>query len=521
MRVGLEHLDVSGLAVDLPATGETADPHIRVRSAVGLEGILEQGPEGLRITDLAAERVDLNELLLVFGSVVLTQKDGASFATVRGTFARPNDGEVELDLEAGAVQVTALTVEVGTVHVRGELRVEGFRLWVRGGEGRIEGDRVHVSGFGLRVGSADVAATELDAEGLRLGWGEGGFWMEARTLSGPSVQLSVGGVRVDARGVTVRDLALQGPKVSLGEVQVTGAVVSGTVPPKAPTREAAAAPEPAARPSAQGPTFDWRLLDGISGQVDVDMHVDLTVPVIGHRRATHHFRIPIEGGSLDYRQLESDLSTLENTILDFAVRDDGTLVLERGIPLLPTRGRGKPILVWHLGPDDLSMAHDRRVRLAVLPTFRVAGASEKETPAKDAEMGAAPAEGAGSGSGLALRALGLANLEVRLAHGEVKGPVAGAIQHIVFTTLAVQGDLHHGASDAPKGGALRGHLEGLEARIAGLRISEGQSLDLQRLGLGRLTDLELRFRGLRPESLELQLSALSLSGFSLGEPAPP
>ncbi len=114
------------------------------------------------------------------------------------------------------------------------------------------------------------------------------------------------------------------------------------------------------------------LLDGLAGVINVELSLDLTVPVIGRRRATHRFRIPIADGAVDYMGLEKDLSTLESALLDFAIRD-GALVLEMGIPFLPTRGLGKPILQWDLAPADLDLARRDRIRLAVLPRFRTVG----------------------------------------------------------------------------------------------------------------------------------------------------
>ncbi len=115
------------------------------------------------------------------------------------------------------------------------------------------------------------------------------------------------------------------------------------------------------------------LLDGLAGEINVDLALDLTVPVIGRRRATHRFRIPIVDGVVDYMGLEGDLSTLESALLDFAIRD-AALVLEMGNPVPPETRPRKPILQWDLAPAGLDLARRDRIRLAMLPRFRtVAG----------------------------------------------------------------------------------------------------------------------------------------------------
>src|SRR5690606_11056084 len=93
------------------------------------------------------------------------------------------------------------------------------------------------------------------------------------------------------------------------------------------------------------PWLDWNLLDSLTGHAHVDVGIDITLPLIGRRRAVHQLRVGVQQGRIDYRALESDLSALEDALLDFSVRDDA-LVLELGIPLLPTRGMGKPLIRW-------------------------------------------------------------------------------------------------------------------------------------------------------------------------------
>jgi hypothetical protein len=516
MRIGLQRSDLGGLDVALPPGPSGEAQRVQLRMARGLSVEVRQGPEGISIPEVQVEEAVLEALGLVFGTVALRQGQGATLGQLRGTVER-RDGETHLDLTSATVHAGELTVETPSVYVQGELRVEGLRLQVDGGEGRIEGDKVHAARFTLGVGDTKATAPEVQARGLRLGWGEAGFWMRAEQLAAPSLRVALNGLQLHAHGVAVEGFHLHGPQVSVATGRLERASVSARF--SAPSGEVAA-PEPPPDRGGERPSrapqvpFDWRLLDGLSGDIGVDLAVDLTVPVIGRRRATHRFRIPLEAGSLDYMALEGDLSTLEESLLDFAVRDDGTLVLERGIPLLPTRGRGKPILVWNLDHDDLALARKRRVRLAVLPHFRLASDAKGDRSEAAPDESPPEKDTGGSGPGIALRSLGLANLVARLAHAEVPD-LSGPVRRLAFDALHVEGTLHHAASGAPRDGWVRGSLDGLAGHVAGLALGGATTLDLERLQLGRLSDLDVQFAGLRPVSLQAEVAELNLGGFAL------
>ena len=249
-----------------------------------------------------------------------------------------------------------------------------------------------------------------------------------------------------------------------------------------------------------GNIFDWHLLDGLRGEFNVDLEVDLTVPVIGRRRATHRFRVPIDAGAVDYIELEKDLSTLENSILDFAVRSDGTLVLERGIPLLPTRGRGKPILTWQLEPLDLALAQKDRIRLAVFPQFEVAGSEDAESEPKE--------EGSSS---VALRSLVLSNMETHLSLDANVQPLEAAIRSLTVEQLSLLGQVQFHPGQEPKPGRLSGEVKGVEATLVGLPLA-AHALSIAQLHVGSVADLEGDFLGLGITSLNCVCSDFSFQG---------
>ena len=244
--------------------------------------------------------------------------------------------------------------------------------------------------------------------------------------------------------------------------------------------------------------FDWRVLDGLSGDINADLALDLTVPILGRRQATHRFRVRVEHGSIDYRRLENDLSTLENTLLDFSVRD-GALVLERGIPLLPTRGYGKPIVLWDLGPDDVVLAEQQRVRLAVLPRMRMA----REPDARVDE----------SPPSVALRRLGV-HVDASVALAPIRTEIVGPLRLRSVGSLSVRGNVSHDTERAPLDGSLRAEAVDVEAALDALSLA-ALSLDVGRLQFARASS-EIAFTGVRPRHVHATVDALSLKAFALG-----
>ena len=254
--------------------------------------------------------------------------------------------------------------------------------------------------------------------------------------------------------------------------------------------------EPVSAPpsSERAPLFDYGLLDGLSGYLNVDVAMDVSVPIIGRRRATHKLRIPIAEGAINYRELEHDLASLEDSLLDFSVRE-GALVLERGVPLLSTRGRGKPLLIWPLGEADLALAHQRRVRLAVLPSVHVVS----EGPAEPRER---------SSPKLTLRTVSFEAIDAVLSlHVPTPDP-AGFLRSLALTRLRVFGAVHHEAGAPDPAGQLRAELDELDTELLGLTL--GTSRVTGALSLRALRNVEVDFEDLVPRQARGLLEGLTL-----------
>lgn len=411
---------------------------------------------------------------------------------------------ISLTLAQTDLRALSLDVAAAGVRARGSVSAQDLALRLDGQEGEARGSEMEISELAFQSGALAIEAASLSGERMLVGWDGSGVRLEADTLNCPALSLSLGGIQLTLEGCSLHGVRVRGSEISVAQGSVTAIAVHALFGAEKKPLEQRASPKgaPAAQPLA---LFDWHVLDGLRGEFNVDLEVDLTVPVIGRRRATHRFRIPIDAGALDYMQFEQDLSTLENALLDFAVRDDGTLVLERGLPLLPTRGRGKPILIWRLDPGDLELARRNRVRLAVLPEFEVAASDE------------AP-ESKSTGSPISLRSATLGNLEMRLALRMGSRPLTSVLRRLSFDEIALRGEVHHHPEQQSRPGFVRGAAKRLEAAISDLPVAKSL-LSLDRLEIDSISEFEVQTSDLSPRVLSCALGPLRVESLSLRTPS--
>jgi hypothetical protein len=495
MRLGLEYLDARGVAVDLAGIAG-GEQRLQVRSATALTGSLVQEEGRFELEDVAAEWLVFDALALLFGTVSIGLTREATLGQVRASYIRRGE-ESRLELASHGLHAAVLQIEAGSVRVSGEARMQNTRLLLEGGEGRIEAEVARVENFRLQIGELLLTAPELAAENLMVGWGGAGFKLEAKQLSGDKLSLQVGKTKLDAEAINLRELLVRGANVSVASAQVERGSLEMAFA-EGPAPEPLLPVTPSRRPPPPRKSFDYALLDGLSGALHVDAVVDMTVPLLGQRRATHKLRLSVDDGTIDYRELEAGLSALEESLLDFSVREDA-LVLERGIPLLPTRGFGKPLLIWDLGPRDLELAQRRHIRLSVLPSVRLAREFTAEREERESS----------SSWAFALRRLTLENIALDLAHKDL-GPVPSALQRLSFDRLQARGEIQHEMSGPKRPGVVNAELEGLSASVQELSLGEKLTLTVPQLSLGKLSGASLDFVGLKPTHLRVAIEKLGL-----------
>jgi hypothetical protein len=524
VKISLERLDTRALHLDLSGDG---GEHVVITTTAGLRGTLEQTDERLTLQGVAAESVALKALRIALGELLLSTATGAAFDGLGLTLER-RAGYLAFDVTAASIIVLDLVVAVDDVLVTGRVELGGARLHVGADDGSLAAERMELSGFAVRIGELELAAEAMSGLDVAIRWGSKGFALDAGSLAGPALRVATKDLRLTGSGVALSALALDSRHIEVGKVAFAGGQIALTLsPPPAPAarastppadRSSAPPPAPAARSSAppappaarsssppapvvmREPIVDLHVLDSLSGTVDVDVDVDLTVPIIGSRKATHRLRIPIDRGSIDYRVLESNLAALENALLDFSVRD-GALVLERVNPLFPARGHGKPVVVWDLDATDLAIAETNRVRLAVLPRARLVGGDDD----------APKSHSAPSGSAIALRKLGLQKVDVRLALAPVEGPLAGTVRPRHVDSFVLQGSVFHHPSTPPRDGTLLGEIAGASLAIADLRLGT-TGLDIANIAFARLSPIEIAFSDVHPKSVEVGLEGATFEG---------
>ncbi len=508
MRAQLEQLETRGLVVELPTARDGKPQSVALRTAEGLKGTLEHDGQRLSLTGVSAEHVLFEAIGLVFGNVRLTEGD----LDTHGLYAELTKEGDSLSLEFGTESISAgsSAVDVGPFHVEGRVRLERLEVEADAHAGHVAIGKIEVNGFRLRDGSVSVIADLVAARDLYIGWGgPEGLELRASALEAPELRFFARGLELTAKAYSAKALAWRGGRATVGSASVGHTRLTGHM--ERPSESAAVPPRPIAAPAfdledlrSERAERYLRILDGLSGHFDVDVAVDVRLPLLGSSRRVHELRVPIEGGSFDYRQLERNLPTLENALLDFAVRE-GALGLELGIPLLPTRGRGKQLVVWELGPSDLALAEQNRLRLAVLPLVRPAIDIPSPSPAGDEK----PA--------FSLEHVGLSNIDIAmsLAH-EAREPEA-PLRQLRFEALTLRGDVHHTVEGNAQGGELVGGLLGLEAQIHQLPLA-GNSLTVDAFSIREIGDIHLLFLETHPTRIDAEMKQLTLSGLTFVHP---
>ncbi len=460
MRFRLDQLDASGLDLELAAEHR----RLRLGKVDALRGEATVDGPRFDFTGAGARRIEVESLHLRFGSVLVATDASVIFEELRLAATR-DGGTLRGELDATSAFASALTVTAKDLSVTGRVELSGARLRLDGKDGYVVAQQLTLSELVVISGGTRLDITRVEGTHVTVGWGKEGFRLEAGTL------------------------------------RLASAAGTITLPSRPPRHDDGARSHGSGSGGGGGglPDGILRLLDGLDGHVNVDLDLDITLPVIGTRSATHKFRLPIVDGALDYRTLESGLSRLEDELLDFALRDHA-LVVEVGLPLLPTRGLGKAIIRWNLGAEDWELAKQQRIRLAMLPRFETSGSSSSDASDRSSK----PSR---------LRELALRDLDASLRLSLANPPAAWPVRRI--DELSVAGDLFHDLDAAPRDGRIRGRLVGVDIGATALAAGS-QVISLDHAELARITDVDVHFVGLHPRRAQLELHGLAVTALRVG-----
>lgn len=537
MRIAIDRLLSDGFALELPREGGDAD-RLQLERGVGVRGVYASDREtivldGVRADELDAARVSwsfgqaarLVSAPLVLGGGELDARiaRGALHGRQRfvGRFAAREVTARAVGLDVGATRLAAAALDGGGVSYESpqgepaEVRIGRLALQalaVATERVRLEVEAIELRGAAVRfasgteiaaatvelrggraiVGDIELAFTAAAAGDVRVSRGEGGWQIACRALSLRGLEVRTPTARVAisrlelAEGLRYAPAGLTLPMIDIDELELELALKE---------------PAPESGPKARKTPLDLRFLDALSGRVHVDLHVDVKLPVIKRRVATHALRVPIDRGVIDFHELERDLAFLEDAVLDFKLKDD-RLVFQKDIPLVPFDE--ETIVYWPLDDDEIALAKKNLVRLRRL--FDVKQPERKdprESKVELVELRVDPLEAA-------LRLDGPTEIVHRTLTVRL-----GSAERVALAELRVGGALHHRPGQPPQPGELRVEVRELCLGLDGLLVA-GRALAVEAAEIDAASGVRVGFSGLRPASVRGALRGLRARGLRAG-----
>lgn len=343
----------------------------------------------------------------------------------------------------------------------------------------------------LHLGGLSIVLHGVNLSGLRLRRGQGVWLVLADKITARRIAVQAGELTLIAETVEAQTVGLDGKVIRLARLFAPRAHLSGARLASRPL-----APSDGATPAAERPSLDLSALDGLDGKIDVDVTADATIPILGSRRATHHFRLAVDSGTINFHRLEKSLSALEDAVLDFRVRGN-ELVLERDIPLM-----NKVLVAWPLGSRDLALAERQLVRIARLFDYRVEAKTEGD-------------------SSFALRELSFDGVDVELGLAGGTGidfPGGGRLELgedglPALDELAVRGALRY-MPDKTERTKLEVSASMLNVGLTALPVA-ARSLSISAITVNSLERGSVRFIGLRPDGVDATLRDIEMLSLRL------
>ncbi len=493
------------------------------------DGALElAGPLTLGATRLALEIRRDDRTPGVTGEVVCASFDAPTTRlsreslTVDGALgvtalhARHDPSVDAWDVTADALTSRALMVARGALRGTFE-RIEATTIAARHGDATsLSLAGAAIEGLRVVLGAWDVEAARVTLTGVRLSRDAGGVLsleVDQAELSG--VKLTRENERATLRTVTVSTLRHGPGGTSVARIAFDEAEVSVDGLASRERAKEGDAPEGDA-PMVEGTPdktrtlgIDLPFLDHLAGRIEADTEVDVKVPWIERRVASHRMRLTFDDGMIDFNALERGLSKLEDAILDFEVDERGLYFEVDAVVWKRT------LLRWPLDARELLHAHQGRVKLRTFarPTVEVAQSPK-------------PGGSKANDGRFALRRVSIDRVKVDLAiRGASALPIASGTLRLgredapALGALRVSGSLTHRPSQKPEDQTLAFEVDALDAGLDAIAAGSF-TLDLARARVGRLSNGSVTFRGFAPASVAATLGDVSIDALSLRASAP-
>lgn len=484
MMIALRGLTLEELQGALSSAHGAVD--LQVRALDGLVVAVAREDGMLLVRDLQASSVGLSfRLPLASGHLAA---GALRLLGVKAELRLPPGAPWYGTLSAETATLADLELVLGGRTLRAQARADGLH-YTRSPDGQSELSirALSFESLHLHEDALTLRASAVLLGALAASFGAGPLALTVGELAADALSLRAGGIQLDAPKASAAALSIGPAGVTLGTLAAEQAGLMWRAGP------------PATTPPTARPPLDWHLLDGLQGKLHADLNVIARIPVLGRRDATHRFRIPIQGGALNYRALLNDLAFLEGAFLDFAV-SGGALVLQRDIPLVPDIP--KPIVSFSLDPDGLALARQDLVPLRALTQPRLAASDEPEPTEKKP-------------SSVALERLHAKEIDLEVAlHRDPGAPaLEGLVPQLVFGGLRVQGAVLVQPGQEPAPSELTVHAHALSLALRGLPLGP-RALHLGALTLARLDHTVLTLLGPRPHALRASLHSLLLHSLS-------
>jgi hypothetical protein len=481
VKITLQDAGASRLDIDLSLDGE-----VRRVSLAGLRAVVgqvERATSAARVRPLRADSLVLAALewplpggRLCITSPATLEALGVELDAASGPDATPLSGRIG----AGRAEGDAIAVDLRGARLVFDAELHGTAVeHTPERVGHAAADRLELGNLQAVLNGALCRLSSAVLERARVDWRTGELLIGAASAVASGINVTAAGMTIDIDrvelpgGLRTSGGALVIPELVAPEVRIAVDDVVELFRPKQPRP-----PEPAPREP-----FDYGFLDRLSGRLDVDMTLDMTLPVLGRREGTHHFRVPIANGIINYRELERDLASFEDAFIDVEVRGQ-QLVIERDIPLIP--GLEKPLVMWDLDPDELELARRRLVRLRTIPRLRMAARGDS-----------------GDKSSLVVRSLRFDNVDIAIALLAPQPGQADSIGRASAGALRVTGRLAHEPNRTAHGAEVtRATCSGSTLAAGPLELAGGR-IAVQSIELGALADVSATFTGLRPGRVSL------------------
>jgi len=515
MQVTIQGAGAAGLKLDLPLSGTNYSLALGPTQGLEVDAQLEGSEVVVRSLTVAQQTIETGSWAVGdLATIALTRPLVATNIKIEARVPLGDPLSLTARIEVGSAQIGGLKFNGFGVEKEMSLVAQGVVIEQDAKKNRrVSVDQVNVSGLSAAHELGKVQIAKIILQGLGIDLEADGAW-GARIAALAVSELKAHALDVDAHveRVAIDRIQLTPTTATVGSLSV-GSVgfAANNLPipdPFAPSDQ----PKPSGPVKFEPPRLpDVPFLDDLQGRFNLDLTVDLAVPILKSRKATHKIEMDLVDGTFDFKVVEHGLSGLEDAVLDFEVKP-GKLILEKDIPLIPFDNT--TLVWWPLDPDEHQAAKkEKRVRLRRMLDFNL---TEFVTTKLEAALNS---QGASSFFKVALNTLCVDNLDCDV---ELGGPSRFDLDPFVSVTFG--GDGRKAVKRLRMNGAVHFAPEAdLDPTVVEIELQEavvgleklailGYSASIGEIAVGSVSDLTVTFNEILPDTVQGTVSNIALSG---------